>query len=129
MTFEEFKKKFNYISIVYLENGCKPCYLKFIEWQKRMKTMTSDKRSTVLFIIQGNNYTNFMNKVCEIDSIEDQYFTIEDTDYKFLRNNPKIPRWIIDRSLLVDTNNKIKLIGHPFATPEMADLYHNICSE
>lgn len=127
--FKDFREKFKYISVVYLENGCKPCYSKFIEWQKRMEPVISDDTNTILFIIHGSSYSDFMNKVHEIDLIKDQYYIIEDSDYKFLTNNAEIPKWIIDRSLLIDKNNRIKLIGYPFSTPQMMVLYHKICTQ
>ncbi len=35
-------------------------------------------------------------------------------------------REILDRSVLIGPDNKIKLIGPPFASPQMAELFYNI---
>ena len=83
--FNEFRQMYNYISVVYLEDGCQPCYPKFIEWQNR------------------------------IDSLN------------YLLNNNDIPRWIIDGSVLIGPDNKIKMIGEPWATHEMTELFYSIC--
>lgn len=127
ISFKEFRHRFDYISIVYLENGCKPCYSKYINWQNKMNSMILDNKSTVLFIEQGDSYDGFIDKVNKIDSVKNRFYFIEDYNFRFLFKNAEIPRWIINRSLLIDKENKIKLIGEPFASPEMEVLYKKIC--
>ena len=45
------------------------------------------------------------------------------------KKNKDIPRWIIDASVLINSENKIKMVGAPFATPEMTELFHEICAK
>jgi hypothetical protein len=45
-----------------------------------------------------------------------------DSETKFVEKNKNSPRWIIDSSILIDSENKIKMVGTPFATPEMTEL-------
>jgi len=127
MSFTEFRQMYRYISIVYLEDGCNPCYPKFIEWQNKMDTLNTRNDYTVLFIIRGFTYNQFIAKVKEIDNIEDCYYTIMDKDLKYLLNNNDIPRWIIDGSVLIDKDNKIRMVGTPWSTKEMTDLFYSIC--
>lgn len=127
MPLNDFRKIYRYISIVYLEDGCNPCYSKFIEWQKMMTAINKRNDYTVLFIINGFTYNQFINKVTEVENIEDHYYTIIDKDLKYLLNNNDIPRWIIDESLLIDNENKIRMIGQPWSTREMTNLFYNIC--
>ena len=127
LSYEEFWQRYNYISVVYLEDGCQPCYPKFIEWQNRMDSLNKRNDYTVLFIIQGFRYNNFIKRVNEISVFSDHYYTIMDDDLNFLLNNNDIPRWIIDGSVLISPDNKIKMIGEPWATHEMTELFHSIC--
>ncbi len=50
-----------------------------------------------------------------------------DNDYKYLDNNKNIPKWIIDSSLLIDLENRIKLIGASYSTPQMTQLFYDVC--
>ncbi len=34
--FSDFRKEFDYLSLIYLRDGCQPCYPTFIEWQQKM---------------------------------------------------------------------------------------------
>ena len=127
MSYSDFRKMYKYLSIVYLEEGCGPCYPKFIEWQNKMDSLNKRYDYTVLFIIHGFRYNEFISKVHEIDSIEDHYYTIMDKDLKYLLNNNDIPRWIVDGSILIDQENKIKMVGMPWSTKEMTNLFYGIC--
>jgi len=127
--FEEFRKNHKYISIVFLQNNCNPCYPKFIQWQQKMDIINTSDDYTVLFIILGKSYSEFMAKVLDIKFIEDKFYTVMDPEGEFLENNKDIPQWIIDSSVLIDEENKIKMVGEPFATPEMTKLFHETCKK
>ena len=121
--FEELKQNHKFLSVVYLKNSCKSCYPKFIEWQNKMDSINTPDDYTVLFVIKGNSYGEFMTNVLDIEYVEDKYYTIMDPEGKFPENNEDIPRWIIESSVLIDSTNKIKMVGAPFATPEMTGLF------
>jgi len=127
MPLSDFRKMYKYISIVYLEDGCNSCYSKFIEWQNKMDTINRRNDYTVLFVINGFTYDQFIKKVKEVDNIEDHYYTIIDKDLNYLLNNNDIPRWIIDASILIDNENKIRMTGQPWSTREMTSLFYSIC--
>jgi len=127
LSYKEFRQMYGYISVVYLEDGCQPCYPKFIEWQNMMDSLNKRNDYTVLFIIQGFRYHNFINRVNEISAFNDHYYTIMDDSLNYLLNNNDIPRWIIDGSVLIGPDNKIKMIGEPWATHEMTELFYSIC--
>lgn len=133
ITFNEFREKYQYISLVYLEDGCNPCYPRYIEWQKRMNNLLLNDKFTVLFIIKGYSSKIFFDKILEIDPeyclVNDQFYIVMDEDYLFLTNNPDFERWIIDKTMLIDEKNKVKLIGPPFASPSMVELFYNICNK
>ena len=136
MSFHDFLQQHDYISIVYLQNGCAPCYPKFMEWQEQIALMEPPPDYTVLFVIQGERYTQFIEEVNDyarenlgIDSVENNFPVAMDPDFDFLSSNHTIPRWIIDRSVLIDSQNRIRMVGVPWATPEMTELFQRICSE
>jgi hypothetical protein len=129
ISYKDFRKMFKYISIVYLEDGCNPCYPKFIEWQNKIDSINIRSNHTILFIINGFTYDQFIDRVKQLKNIEDHYYTIIDKDLKFLLNNNDIPRWIIDGSMLIDDNNKIKMTGTPWSSSEMMNLFSDICQQ
>jgi len=47
-----------------------------------------------------------------------------DTEFQFLEANKDIPRWIIDASVLIDSENKIKMVGAPWANAAMTELFY-----
>jgi hypothetical protein len=129
LSLEELKQNHGYLSVVYLQNSCSPCYPKFIKWQQKMDSIDTPDNYSVLFVIRGNSYDEFMANVLDIEYVEDKFYTMMDPEGKFLENNKDIPRWIIDGSVLIDGENKIKMVGAPFATPEMTELFHKICKQ
>jgi hypothetical protein len=129
LSLDEFRENHKYLSVVYLQNSCSPCYPKFIEWQQKMDSINTPDNYTVLFVIKGNSYGEFMDNVLDIEYVDDQFYTVMDPEGKFLENNKDIPRWIIDSSVLIDSENKIKMVGAPFATPEMTELFYKTCAQ
>jgi hypothetical protein len=129
LSLEELKQNHGYLSLVYLQNSCSPCYQKYIEWQQKMDSIDTPDDYTVLFVIKGDSYGEFMTSVLDIEYVDDQFYTIMDPDGQFLEANKDIPRWIINASVLIDSENKIKMVGAPFATPEMTELFHEICAQ
>jgi hypothetical protein len=115
--------------VVYLENGCQPCYPKFIDWQQKMDSIGCPENHSVLFVILGNSYEEFFTEVLNVHSVEDHYFTIMDSQYEFLSRNDNIPRWIIDSSVLIDSENKIKMVGAPWINEDMTKLFYEIVSK
>ena len=65
LTLADLKQQYDYLSVVYLQNGCRPCYPKFIEWHESLDSMKVGDSYTVLFVIAGQNYSDFMAKVLE----------------------------------------------------------------
>ncbi len=126
MKYSEFRQKFKYYSIVYLEDGCSPCYAKYVEWHKRIYSIKVPDDYTILFIINALNYEYFLNDVKRIEAFKSPFCTIMDPHFDFIRENPDIPRRIIDRSLLIDSLNSIKMIGAPFETEELTKLFYDI---
>ena len=128
LSFDRFREAHEFISIVYLQDGCQPCYPKFIEWHKKMASLELTDNYTILFVIQGDNYSDFMSKVLFLEVVDDIYYTVVDANYSYLEANNNIPRWIIDASVLIDSENKIKMVGVPWANEDMKNLFYETVS-
>lgn len=126
--FTKFRNEHKYLSIIYLEDGCNPCYLKFIEWHKNMMELAT-RNYAALFIINNFNYEEFISKVNEYEIIEDRSYIIFDQNQSFLLNNNEIPKWIVNSSILIDSNNQILMIGEPWSTADMLELFNSIISK
>ena len=131
--YNEFRGMYRHISLVYLEDGCRPCFPRYIEWQTRMDTMDLNHDFTVLFIINGISFESFLANLLEsnpeYDLSKDRFHVIMDPEQLFLDANRDISREMLDKSLLIDKENRVRLIGHPFASPEIEELFYRICNE
>ncbi len=125
IAFEEFRNKYKYISVVYLQSHCHSCYEKYIEWHKEMEKLNQNNY-TLLFIINEKFADEFLNEVSLIANIDEKYFIRMDPKSSFLKENFEIPQWLIENSLLIDNKNKIKLIGEPFYNPELTKQFLKI---
>lgn len=124
--FDEFRRNFRHIYIVFLEDRCAPCYPKFIEWHTKLEKLTPIEDFTVLFIINARHYENFVIEAKKYGEFNERFYHVMDPENDFLRRNIDIPRKFIDLSLLIDSANRIKLIGAPYATEDMTKVFHLI---
>lgn len=126
ISFDDFRKQFRFVSVVFLQEGCAPCYPKFLEWYNKMDSIITPDNYTTLYIINARDYNHFIDGALGYEQIDDRFYHVIDPENRFLRNNSEIPRWIIDRTLMIDQENKIKLIGAPYATGDMTKVFHII---
>jgi len=129
---DEIFRKYNFLSIVYLKDGCAPCYPIYVDWHLKLDSMGIKDHYSVLFIIEGSPYTNFrsfLEKAKQVGDFEEKFYTVIDPDYRFLIGNPDIPEHLVKRSITIDRKGKIKLVGVPFASLEMAELFLKITEQ
>lgn len=124
LSWSDFRTMYHNISIVYLQDGCAPCYPKFIEWHKRMEQIATAGDYTVLFVINARDYVSFTRNTDLYGEIQEKYYYFIDPRNEFFRANSRISRSILDRSLLIDSNNRIKMAGEPFANADMTKVFH-----
>lgn len=125
-TMQQLTAEYEFRSVVYLQDGCQPCYPKFIEWHEKLDSMNLGDNYTVLFVIAGQSYSDFMAKVLNQGYVDDRYYTIMDYDATFLEANKDIPPWILDASVLIGKKNKIKMVVPPWVNEEMTELFYKI---
>jgi len=124
LSWADFRSMYRNISVVYLQDGCAPCYPKFIAWHKNMEQVTTGTEYTVLFIINARDYASFTRNTDLRGEINEKYYYFIDPRNEFFRANSRISRSILDRSLLIDIDNRIKMVGEPFANADMTKVYH-----
>lgn len=124
MPWSVFRKKYRYISIVYLQDGCAPCYPNFLNWHKRMEQIKKADDYTVLFVINARDYNSFSRDIRLNEEIDELYYYFIDPRNEFFRYNSDISRPFLDRSLLIDKDNHIKMVGEPFANADMTKVFH-----
>jgi hypothetical protein len=124
ISWTDFRGKYRNISVVYLQDGCAPCYPKFIEWHKRMEQIATANDYTVLFVINARDYASFTRNTDLHEKIEEKYYYFIDPRNEFFRYNSDISRPVLDRSLLIDSDNRIKMVGEPFANADMTKVFH-----
>lgn len=137
---QEILNNFEYKSIIYLQDGCQPCYPKFIEWQQKMEEYNAalllenpesiQTKHTILFVIRTDDYNDFMAKVKRINKeANENCYVVIDSDHEFFINNSDIPNWILDNSILINSENKIKMIGAPWINEDMKELFWKTVNE
>jgi len=124
ISWNDFRNKYRNISIVYLQDGCAPCYPKFIEWHKSMEQIAKANDYTVLFVINARDYASFTRNTDLYGEIQKTYYYFIDPRNEFFRNNSGISRPILDRSLLIDSINRIKMVIEPFANGDITKVFH-----
>jgi len=124
VSWSDFRSMYRNISVVYLQDGCAPCYPKFIVWHKRMEQIEIAKDYTVLFVINARDYASFTRNTDLSGEIMERYYYFIDPRNEFFRYNSDISRAVLDRSLLIDKDNRIIMIGEPFANADMTKVFH-----
>lgn len=125
----QFRSKYKFLYLVYLKNGCTPCYSTFIDWQREMPTISEFDNFSILFIINSKSYDEFINNAKKLGLKENLYFSFLDSTDSYINGNIDISQNILKKPLLLNEKNQIIMIGSPFSTPEMTSLFKTICSD
>lgn len=110
--------------LVYVDSvGCTSCKLGLIEWKAFIDRCQSKGYDIgFLFVIQSSNYEEFEQKM---EMYQFLYPVIYDLTDKFNSLN-KFPKEDKFRTFLLDSNNKVILIGSPIKSDKMWKLYIDI---
>lgn len=104
-------------------NTCTECHLKLYEWKKLIQEIDSITNNTAfLFIIHTKDYS-LLDIIKENNKFN--YPIIYDYDNKIGKLN-KFPRNFLFQTFLLDSNNKIILVGNPIGNKYLWDLYKQI---
>ncbi len=132
MFYQDFRRKYPYVGIIYVDQDCGMCRNTVLEWTKQtllLKTLPDNV--AFLFIYRGDKPTMYFKEISDryYQSEENErfhFFIAPDPHFMFVDSNTDIPREIIDMSFLIDGNDRILLVGSPFTTPKMKYLYQKI---
>ena len=94
-----------------------------------MDNIKQQDNHTALFIVEGLNYSNFLDEINSIEPISNKFYVIMDPNRLFLMANPNIPKWIIDKSLLIDKEFKVRMVGEPWADKKKTKQFRKICKK
>lgn len=129
VSYESFQKTYRYKYIVYLLDECSPCYEKYIQWHKEMKEIDVIDNFTILFIIKGKYVEDFIKQVELKGHVEEKYYIVMDPNYIYQNGNTEIPAWMLELPLLIDEDNKIKMVGSPFLNSKSLKRFRRIVSQ
>lgn len=107
--------------IVYIDStGCFSCRFHLYEWKQFMKKFEKEDLKTNLLFIAQTNETNAVEKLCKDNSFDIP--VIIDPNGTFALEN-KLPSDTRFHTFLLDSTNKIILIGNPILSDEIEKLY------
>jgi hypothetical protein len=90
LSWTDFRSLYRNISVVYLQDGCAPCYSKYIGWHKSMEQIAAAYDYTVLFVINARDYASFTRNTDLHGEIKEKYFYFIDPRNEFFRANSRI---------------------------------------
>lgn len=134
LSYNEFRKKYQYVCIIYIDQDCSVCKTKVLEWKmKRDLLKKLPDNIAYLFLYRGDRPERYFSELSEAyeltkDDLDFHFFFIQDVDFKFVSRNQEIPQMIIDASILIDKNDRIAVIGSPFLNASMMKLYEKVLS-
>lgn len=109
-------KILNYIDT----SGCTACQLKLYEWKLLKDEVDSLKLNTdFIFIVYLQDYRELELMQCKNKFNVPLYYDLQDSFNKL----NKLPQFQTFRTFLLDTNNRVLLIGNPINNPKLWSLY------
>lgn len=127
-TKKKVSKTSKYKILTYIDTtGCTPCKLKLIEWKYFISILDSLSKCNISYILVFNNndpeYINGFLKKEKFNRsvIIDRYDTINTLNH--------FPTEIDFQTFLLDSTNKVILIGNPIHNPKLFDMYISIFSK
>ncbi len=124
MTYGELTARYDYLSLVYVDNDCSACRVALVEWTDKVDTvnqLASTGKYAVLFIYRGDDAGKYLKNYLDEASYF-PYYVLTYHDLTFLRRND-IALQVLNSSVLMDKHSVIRLVGEPFASVGMTDLY------
>ena len=123
----EFRERYPFITVNYIDENCDICRVKVREWCDNFDKIPLGDNLAHLFVFRGSDYKTFLRY--SQGDIEFPFHIMVSKEFSYAMNNRNIDRQVIDGGFLLDRNNKIKIIGDPFLSEKMTDMYYKIISE
>ncbi len=128
----DIKQQYDYMAIVQLKSDCGACFYKFMRWNQWIYSNKHiAEKIAVLFLIQDIGFNEFISDLLfyhpdfRLDSNQ-FYFMGISRNQDFELKNKDINRRILDESLIIDKQQKIRFIGDPFSTETMLIVFNKL---
>ncbi len=126
-SFREFRERYPFITVNYVDEDCGVCKVKVREWCDNLDKIPQDENLAHLFVFRGKNHESFL-RYSQGDN-EFPFFIMPSEEFSYALNNSEIDRQIIDAGFLLDGNNRIRVIGDPFVSKKMSDMYYGVIED
>lgn len=123
-SYAEFRKLYPFVTVNYVDEDCAVCKVKIREWCDNFEKVPVNENLAHLFVFRGKHHETFI-RYSQGDTAF-PYFIMPSEEFTYVQNNSKIDRQIIDAGFLLDKNDRIQLIGDPFISEKMTDLYYQV---
>lgn len=127
-SYTQFRKQYPYIIVNYVDEECSTCKFKLKQWYKNSDKLLQIDGLGYVFIFRGKNYQNFIKYTIGKNS-DYPFFFLSSEEFTYIINNPRIDRQIIDAGFLLDSNNRIQIIGSPLDSPKLGKMINKIVKQ
>lgn len=118
-----FREKHPFVTINHIDENCGVCKVKVRDWCYNQDKIPQNDNLAHIFIFRGKDYKKYLSLTYDG---EFPFYVMPSEEFTYLKNNAKIDQQVIDGGFLLNKNNKIELIGDPFVSKPMFDLFNSI---
>ncbi len=120
------RQRKNLTFVVYADSTqCSPCFINHLnEWREMLK-LENDQKHPVRFLFIMEPRKGDGKALCE--KLKDSRFchsVLIDDKHLFRKANPQIPEDVLYHTFLLDTDNKVILVGNPLHNEEIEKLFY-----
>ncbi len=112
--------KKEYKILTFISGDCTPCIQQLFDWAKFHDELEDYDNVQLFFIMQSVDHSYFMQMYRQ--NIPDNYSLVFDPGNDFIRCN-KLPSEKIFQTILINSENRIIIIGNPIFNEKLNDLY------
>lgn len=128
VAYRDFRKKYPYVYINYIDEECGSCVFKIREWYKYYNSLPMYENLAYVFVFRGKDYRKFLkNRIGKYSEAPFYFFSSE--DFIYITNNSEIDRQIIDGGFLLDSRNHIRVIGSPLESHPLRKMIEKVLTK
>ena len=121
LSYRDFRQKFPYIYVSYIDEECGSCVFKMREWYKLFGSLPMYNGLAYVFVFRGKDYRTFL-KYRVGKHLEVPFYYLSSEEFTYIINNTEIDRQVINGGFLLDAKNRIKVIGSPLEYSSLREL-------
>jgi hypothetical protein len=109
---------------------CSQCYIRHLDyWKGYMKLENENPDGIQFYYILETAPEKMEEMISLIQTTQLEHVIYVDTMQLFRRNNPNIPSDVLFHSFLLDSDNKVVLVGNPTRNKGIQNLFNRILDE